>query len=1735
MRFECRTGRGVKALKNEVLIARKGMAAALSLSLVLSCFPTYALGEQEDVPSEEALVTVEEQPILGDEPDETTVGDPSWGDDSDEASITEDDKPRPTITELKTDEASESERLQTTPGGESMAGGDGDVSAADEVTLAAANTDPVDGFLSIDLDRAYESQKVPYTAPLTGCYTLCLSENAEGIKVSISINDNTDGFLLGELYLQNGTFTTEPMLYLEKGHDYTFTFCTSYTYGLTAALTLSCATTDTSSYFTIEDGVVTNYSGHFVNIVIPEGAESISHDGYDAMANSIGHFFYGPNRGYATVESCTVKFPASMKEISAYELNYHDSTKSAVYSTRLDVAEDSPYFESEDGVVYSKDGTKLIAAPILYWKDLAIPEGVKTVGEWACVQCEIGNPGFPDTLVTIEEGAFENSSASEVVLPDSVKRIGDRAFQYLGLWGSSSLKKLSLGNGVESIGDWAFSRMGDTELVLPEPLKSVGMGAFLSCPNLKTITFDSEPSFDRGVFRGCPNLSTLNINTDVYLSAEFFSDCPSLTNFVIGEDVTKWCVVEGNLASKSVESGGETSVMLALAPAADEPINFTIPDGITTVSYDSMTNVAGISSLTIGKDCISVGDAVEYNLSSIDVADKNPFYCVVDGVLCHCHYEGSSDGEVAPSTSGYDIVRFPMGSARTDYKVPEDIKEIEWGAFNNESTDTPRTLRRVSIPQSTRVWRWDTFSTKCEDEQTLTIAGYANSSAWSYYQEEAESQFLAWESLDEAEEPASVTITFDGNGSSFTKTVSQKKGELLGTLPDPTRVGYTLQGWYTSKTGGAKVTSTMVASEDVTYYARWSPMGHFPSGYSYPDDSYAFHNFNIHINEGYWATLYERGAAKLFARCQSWGHEGVCSGIAFTTASILNGMPSIDKFSTDGVKASCISNLLLDSNIYEYGQLPTEGSTVYVNKSVGSIGLGDFIKYAHISKASKEIDDACITVSSPDALFTINKTQEFLQFVKEAVDEGTMGIVVKLTNNASAHAVLVIGYDGNDILVDDSNNILQPERITIEDDGSWSFSGYGEFDSTKQGATLSYWPPSVTCRAWEVLSGGKSKLHSKSILSSLVDAGELVDGMDRLDANNTLVRVDADDYRIEGSDVTAVPIGAGEDGIVETRGIGATNMYWVGGSNAVTVTDLSGDSCTVDVGADDALVSATVSGGSSVSAEIQGTLANTTVVSPEGSPVSIACTTLDDEYVSDETLTVSGTALTDHVTVHGGDGAYLVTGLDEVTLELEGTDGAAETQVADTDGQTVVVRVGDTEDGGHISVQEATLENADIALLERCAYTGSAVTPEPVVSFGGVVLTPGEDYEVSYTDNVKVGTATVTINGLDAYEGTVALQFEIARADINAADVAAIAKETYNGKAIEPVPLVEYAGVSLSEGVDYTVSYENNVNAGTANITLAGKGNYEGTKTVKFEIVGASLSKATVSSIASQTYDGDAKCPKPEVKMGSRALRLGSDYTLAYKNNVNPGAASVTITGKGNYSGTKSVTFEIIAKTGKWRKSGSRWWYEYTGGSYPKSRFADIDGGRYYFDASGWMVTGWKQVGGKWYYFETSGKMAKNKWVQSGSKWCYLKADGTMATGWLTLSGRAYWMDANGYMVTGWKQIGGKWYYFESSGAMAKNKWAKSGSKWCYLKPDGKMATGWLEVSGKRYWMDSNGYMATGWRQISGKWYYFEGSGAMAKSKWVGNYYLKDDGTMATSKWIGNYHVNANGKWDQTR
>lgn len=228
-----------------------------------------------------------------------------------------------------------------------------------------------------------------------------------------------------------------------------------------------------------------------------------------------------------------------------------------------------------------------------------------------------------------------------------------------------------------------------------------------------------------------------------------------------------------------------------------------------------------------------------------------------------------------------------------------------------------------------------------------------------------------------------------------------------------------------------------------------------------------------------------------------------------------------------------------------------------------------------------------------------------------------------------------------------------------------------------------------------------------------------------------------------------------------------------------------------------------------------------------------------------------------------------------------------------------------------VVARELTEEN--VTFGENLVYTGNELTQTVTVTVGGKELTKDTDYTVTGLTGTEPGSYPVTVTGTGNYTGTVTKSFEIAKADISSATISDIDSPVgYTGTAYEPEVTVTFNGTELALDTDYTVAYTNNVNAGEATVTITGTGtHFKGSVEKHFTITAADLSGCTFAPIADVTYNTKAHTPEVTVAISGRTLEADKDYTVSYASNVHAGTATVTVTGKGNFTGSANTTFTI--------------------------------------------------------------------------------------------------------------------------------------------------------------------------------------------------------------------------------
>ena len=264
-----------------------------------------------------------------------------------------------------------------------------------------------------------------------------------------------------------------------------------------------------------------------------------------------------------------------------------------------------------------------------------------------------------------------------------------------------------------------------------------------------------------------------------------------------------------------------------------------------------------------------------------------------------------------------------------------------------------------------------------------------------------------------------------------------------------------------------------------------------------------------------------------------------------------------------------------------------------------------------------------------------------------------------------------------------------------------------------------------------------------------------------------------------------------------------------------------------------------------------------------------------------------------------------------------------------------------------ITVKPKALTANMVQSIASQPYTGSAIEPTVTVNVGNKTLTAGTDYTVTYKDNTNVGTAKVIVTGKGNYTGSVETKFNITAKALTASMVWDIAAQTYTGSPIVPKLTVKDGETALSKDTDYTVKYQNNLNAGTATVTLTGKGNYSDSVSKTFTIEPKSITPVVTVS-GDYTYTGSAITPAYTVEITKDGLKLGDDqYTVELSDNTNAGTGKIIVKAKdgGNYSfDAVSQTFTIKQKDVTAKRDATNIQVVVDTGTFDAPTFGDVKG-----------------------------------------------------------------------------------------------------------------------------------------------------------------------------------------------
>lgn len=430
---------------------------------------------------------------------------------------------------------------------------------------------------------------------------------------------------------------------------------------------------------------------------------------------------------------------------------------------------------------------------------------------------------------------------------------------------------------------------------------------------------------------------------------------------------------------------------------------------------------------------------------------------------------------------------------------------------------------------------------------------------------------------------------------------------------------------------------------------------HFPKGYKFEEDSYDFSNYGDTISKKYFTTLYGAEKGKLlYKKYHKQG--GLCFGMAYTTAAIYNGYPSCSQISTldKGLfKYKYCENIrdILNNKVQRLSD-PTMDKTLISSKlPIGEnvIGIEDYIKYAFVYQFSKTVSDTSVWCDNANVI---------LDLAKQYTDENKIGLTIGITGKdkgMGGHRVLVVGYEGNDILVDDPNKTSDCNRITVNPDGSWTF-GNADNNSYYIRYNVDYQRP------FELLKSGKTETADKEFLDNTAAGETYVEDIDTLDKESKLLAVDSDSYDLDEKKFSAVYLESGDGQSV--------NAYWTDKTTA-SIKNINGGNRTVEFAGNGYIISAIVADSSDVDMTLNKNKFKTQVNSKKGSECTIsvdACREDDSNNDISKKIEIVGTATDGEVTVERINKGIRVLGIENGTVNYYIDDNMVSTEKTDGNG-----------------------------------------------------------------------------------------------------------------------------------------------------------------------------------------------------------------------------------------------------------------------------------------------------------------------------------------------------------------------------------------------------------------------------------------------------------------------------------
>ena len=341
--------------------------------------------------------------------------------------------------------------------------------------------------------------------------------------------------------------------------------------------------------FVIEDGVLIEYRGSEQHVTVPDGVTTLS------------HFAFQSNQ---TVVSVVI--PNSVTEIQSYALINCPLLEEVTLPNDIQKTDSSVFDQCPKlkRIIFAEGTQEINLSRNFFYgcavEEIVLPESVKKIGDYAFSEI--------DTL-------------NKINLPDSITEIGENAF-----YGCNGLTSIRLPDSITEIGEGAFYRCnGLTSIVLPENLEILGGNAFGECTNLtevyipKSITKDGSMGMSPP-FSGCTSLKTVHFAEGVDKINEMLFSGTGLEEITLPSGITaiEWEAFSScSLKKVSIPEGVTTIGELAFF-CCNDLSEVILPSTLTNIEYGAFQGCHSLKEITIPSSVTSIeSGAFDQNVTII--------------------------------------------------------------------------------------------------------------------------------------------------------------------------------------------------------------------------------------------------------------------------------------------------------------------------------------------------------------------------------------------------------------------------------------------------------------------------------------------------------------------------------------------------------------------------------------------------------------------------------------------------------------------------------------------------------------------------------------------------------------------------------------------------------------------------------------------------------------------------------------------------------------------------------------------------------------------------------------------------------------------------------------------------------------------------------------------------------------------------------------------------------------